>query len=105
MPSVGQRLFIGQFGDDPTALSYLNARYYDAARGQFTSQDPVFLDIGRSRAANSVLTIPQAMNSYSYALGNPLANRDPDERFAIGVSYNGSLEGGFGVKALRIASM
>jgi RHS repeat-associated protein len=37
-----RRKFIGQFVDDST-LSYLNARYYDGSRGQFLSQDPVFL--------------------------------------------------------------
>jgi RHS repeat-associated protein len=37
-----RRKFIGQFTDDST-LSYLTARYYDGSRGQFLSQDPVFL--------------------------------------------------------------
>jgi RHS repeat-associated protein len=37
-----KRQFIGQFKDDSTP-SYLNARYYDSGRGQFLSQDPVFL--------------------------------------------------------------
>jgi RHS repeat-associated protein len=36
------RQFIGQFTDQ-SALSYLNARYYDSSRGQFLSQDPTFL--------------------------------------------------------------
>src|SRR6516164_6973285 len=40
-----KRQFIGQFTDDST-LSYLNARYYDNARGQFLSEDPVFQAIG-----------------------------------------------------------
>jgi RHS repeat-associated protein len=47
------RTFIGQFGDDATALSYLNARYYDPARGQFTSQDPVFLALGDRKCLDS----------------------------------------------------
>src|SRR3989338_7381891 len=42
----GQRKFIGQYYDEDTELSYLNARYYDGARGQFTSQDPTHLAIG-----------------------------------------------------------
>src|SRR5271156_4542478 len=37
-----RRKFIGQFVDDST-LSYLNARYYNGAQGQFTSEDSVFL--------------------------------------------------------------
>src|SRR3989344_7036867 len=40
------REFIGQYYDEDTELSYLNARYYDGARGQFTSQDPTHLAIG-----------------------------------------------------------
>jgi RHS repeat-associated protein len=36
------RKYIGQFSD-PSSLDYLNARYYDGSRGQFLSQDPVFL--------------------------------------------------------------
>jgi RHS repeat-associated protein len=40
-----RRKFIGQFADDST-LSYLQARYYDSARGQFLSQDPTFLSLG-----------------------------------------------------------
>ena len=75
------RTFIGQFGDDPSALSYLNARYYDAARGQFTSQDPVHLGIGdvqRAKDMRKVLEDPQMLNSYSYARGNPIVMTDPD---------------------------
>jgi RHS repeat-associated protein len=37
-----KRKYIGQFTDDST-LSYLNARYYSSDRGQFLSEDPVFL--------------------------------------------------------------
>ena len=66
------------------ALSYLNARYYDAARGQFTRQDPVHLAIGNRNELlqlaqldqNKLLADPQALNSYSYSKGNPLVNKD-----------------------------
>src|SRR3989344_78036 len=37
-----QRKFIGQEYDAETGLNYLNARYYDGARGQFVSEDPMF---------------------------------------------------------------
>jgi RHS repeat-associated protein len=70
------RTFIGQFGDDPSVLSYLNARYYDPARGQFTSQDPVFWG-NRQNLVN-----PQSLNSYSYAEGNPLTKSDPNGQAA-----------------------
>jgi RHS repeat-associated protein len=35
------RQSIGQYADN-TGLSYLNARYYNGAQGQFTTEDPVF---------------------------------------------------------------
>jgi RHS repeat-associated protein len=68
-----KRQFIGQFSDD-SGLSYLQARYYDTARGQFLTQDPVFL--GDPRAQN--LTNPQSLNSYSYANDNPITSKDPE---------------------------
>ncbi len=68
------RLFIGQYDDLATSLSYLNARYYDATRGQFLSEDPVF-----NRDPNKQQLIdPQSFNSYSYALNNPLKYSDPN---------------------------
>jgi|CXWK01.1.fsa_nt_gi RHS repeat-associated protein len=78
--------FIGEFYDEESQLSYLNARYHDGARGQFLSQDPSFLDIGKGKAFESKyertlqqhLTNPQALNSYSYAHNNPITNKDPE---------------------------
>ena len=66
---VGQRIFIGQFSDD-SGLSYLNARYYEAGRGQFLSEDPTFLDVGKSFFANKVLSNPQSLNSYEAAIAS-----------------------------------
>jgi RHS repeat-associated protein len=71
---ASDRRFIGQFGDDATSLDYLNARYYDPARGQFTSQDPTHLAIGNIAEIRAVtglsqqeyLRDPQLLNSYSY---------------------------------------
>ena len=79
------RTFIGQFGDDPSALSYLNARYYDSARGVFTAQDPVYLAIGAPNEIRrlarydqgKLLFDPQLMNSYNYGRSNPLPKRIP----------------------------
>ncbi len=73
--------FIGQEYDEDTQLSYLNARYYNGARGQFISQDPVFWEIGQSKEGMSALSDPQSMNSYSYAGNNPIKNSDPDGRW------------------------
>ena len=89
------RKFIGQFADT-SSLDYLNARYYDPSRGQFISQDPVFLEIGRGRTENKVLTNPQVLNSYSYAAANPIINKDPLGREAYTWNIlNASIEEGF----------
>ena len=79
---ASDRRFIGQFADDATSLDYLNARYYDPARGQFTSQDLVFLGERQN------LADPQSMNSYSYANGNPINKSDPN-----GLSAKSTLTG------------
>jgi RHS repeat-associated protein len=78
-----KRQFIGQFTDD-SALSYLNARFYDSSRGQFLSQDPIFQQLGSPDAQNmakrplqQILSDPQALNSYSYAEDNPISIKDP----------------------------
>jgi RHS repeat-associated protein len=65
-------IYIGQFSD-ASGLSYLNARYYNSAQGQFTSQDPVFL--GNPIQQN--LQDPQSLNSYSYSDDNPIVREDP----------------------------
>jgi RHS repeat-associated protein len=76
-----RRKFISQFADDST-LSYLQARYYDSGRGQFLSEDPVFL--GKKQN----LTNPQSLNSYSYANDNPITISDPN-----GMSAQTALQG------------
>ena len=85
------KTYIGEYSDDETGLSYLNARYYDPGRGQFLGQDPAFLDIGVNdeifkekyeRKLIQHLLDPQALNSYSYGLGNPVLNSDPEGAIA-----------------------
>src|ERR1700751_1279811 len=71
---VGEHIFIGQYYDAASALSYLNARYYDGSRGQFLSEDPVFL--GSPSGQN--LVDPQSLNTYSYSDDNPITNKDPN---------------------------
>jgi RHS repeat-associated protein len=73
-----KRQFIGEVFDGETGLSYLNARYYNSAQGQFLSEDPVFLGDPKSQ----VLTDPQSLNSYSYANDNPVVKSDPSGRCA-----------------------
>jgi RHS repeat-associated protein len=77
------RKFIGQFSDQSN-LSYLNARYYEGTRGQFLSEDPVFLQLGSpeaeqvaKRPLRQILSDPQGLNSYSYAEDNPISIKDP----------------------------
>jgi RHS repeat-associated protein len=62
----------------------LDARYYDSSRGQFITEDPVFLQLGSQQAeklANrplrQILGDPQGLNSYSYAENNPITVKDP----------------------------
>ncbi len=74
---TSQREYIGERFDDGTNLSYFNARYYEGLRGQFLSQDPVFWEIAQTQDGRSILSNPQAMNSYAYAGGNPIKNKDP----------------------------
>jgi RHS repeat-associated protein len=54
----------------------LNARYYDSARGQFISQDPVFVGDPKQQT----LQDPQSLNSYSYSGNNPITKEDPSGR-------------------------
>ena len=67
-----QRKWIGQYADSD-GLNYLNARYEDPQRGQFLSEDPLFL--GNPKQQN--LQDPQSLNSYSYAGDNPITRSDP----------------------------
>jgi RHS repeat-associated protein len=65
------RKYVDRFADQST-LDYLNARYYDSARGQFISEDPTFW------ALKMNLSDPQSLNSYSYANDNPITKQDAD---------------------------
>jgi RHS repeat-associated protein len=81
------RGYIGQY-EDGDNLSYLNARYYKSDRGQFLSQDPIFLQIGAMdlQAQEGLLRDPQQLNSYSYARNNPIIYKDPTGKCAELVS-------------------
>jgi RHS repeat-associated protein len=71
------RKYIGQFFDSTTNLSYLQARYYDSARGQFVNEDPVFWE---SPLAQKIYD-PQSLNSYNYSADNPINKLDPSGRY------------------------
>ncbi len=67
-----QRKFIGQEYDTDTGLNYLNARYYNASVGRFTTQDPMFWNFN-----SDWLQDPQNQNAYAYARNNPIIYSDP----------------------------
>ena len=85
-----QRKYIGQFGDQ-SGLDYFNARYMDPSRGQFTSEEPIFLNIGdpnqvkqlSQQEQQTYLTDPQVLNSYSYGRDNPITRKDPNGKQAV----------------------
>ena len=83
------RTFIGERFDAESSLSYLNARMYDGQRGQFTTQDPVFWEVGLTQDGRAGLMNPQAQNSYAYALNNPIIYKDPNGRWYVEVSVGG----------------
>ena len=84
--------YIGQDFDPETNLSYLHARYLSSPLGQFTSQDPVHVAVGDANkiqqltglAQQDYLKNPQTLNSYSYALDNPINYSDPKGLSAAG---------------------
>jgi len=71
-----KKKFLNQTYDDAIAQSYLNARFLQNNNGRFTSLDPMFT--GDPNQQNLVL--PQSLNSYSYAEGNPINKSDPTGR-------------------------
>ena len=62
------RSYLNRFSDQ-SSLDYLTHRYYDASRGQFLTEDPVFWGGQQS------LSDPQSLNSYSYSENNPIGGR------------------------------
>jgi RHS repeat-associated protein len=48
-----QRKFTGHEYDPATSLTFMGARYYTGARGEFLSEDPAFLEVGGSRFASA----------------------------------------------------
>jgi RHS repeat-associated protein len=100
-----RKQFIGQFTDDST-LSYLNARYMDASRGQFLSQEPIFLALGdrdrvqqlAQRDQQTYLSDPQRLNMYGYAKDNPISNKD-----ATGLISESEIEAVYKLSCMRTA--
>ena len=86
-----KKKYIGVDYDASSDLNYMAARYQSPTRGQFLSQDPIFLGQRQN------LLNPQSLNSYSYGNGNPITNKDPLGLWAASYSLlSGSAEAGFG---------
>ncbi len=84
--------YAGTVYDTLSGLNYMQARYENSSRGQFTSEDPVFL----SDPKQQVLTDPQSLNSYSYADDDPIVKKDPSGRDAYTASFSIGSEAGIG---------
>jgi len=87
-----QRKFANYEFDPASNLNYLNQRYYNGTNARFLSQDPAFLAMGDNQYLEEMtgqklkeyLSNPQNLNSYSYALNNPIVNTDPTGQSAEG---------------------
>jgi RHS repeat-associated protein len=71
--------------DLATGLNYAQNRYYDSARGRFTSADPYQ---GSASQKN-----PSSWNRYSYTMGDPVNHNDPS---GMNEFYDGGWDGGGG---------
>lgn len=70
-------LFANKQQDDETDLQYFEKRYYDNRIWRFTTEDPVFWEVSRTKRVNQYFTDPQQWNSYSYVRNNPINYTDP----------------------------
>lgn len=73
--------FTGAARDAETSMDFMQARYYAASAGRFTSPDDFFNDSNPSD--------PQSWNKYAYARNNPLKYIDPTgEKADISIDTN-----------------
>ena len=76
--------FAGNKKDDETGLNYFGARYMDSALGRFHAPDPVGpVDSKTGKINDKILTQPQRLNAYAYALNGPGRYLDRDGKQAI----------------------
>jgi RHS repeat-associated protein len=58
-------------------LQYFEKRYYDNRIGKFTTQDPVFWEVGLTNRPSQYILDPDQWNTYSYVRNNPINLVDP----------------------------
>jgi RHS repeat-associated protein len=63
--------------DEESDLQYFEKRYYDNRIGRFTTEDPVYWEVGLTKRPNQYFPDPQQWNSYSYVRNNPINLVDP----------------------------
>jgi RHS repeat-associated protein len=77
--------FPGQWYQLETGLHYNWHRHYDPTLGRYTQPDPLGLEAGANR--------------FTYALGNPIMNIDPDGQFILPMIAGGLIAGGIDAAA------
>lgn len=77
-----ERLFTGEFLDEPSGLYHLRARDYDPQQGRFVQKDPLALPITDSYVA-----------AYVYADDRPTVLTDPSGECIFGTNPDGSCRG------------
>ena len=117
-----QRKYTGHEFDILSKYTYAQSRYLDTKVGRFLSEDEVFLAIGGAglsrkirgsafdtgysnvderEALEAILKNPQALNSYSYVLNNPLryVDRSGEAVWDLGLGFAvGPFGIGFGIQ-------
>lgn len=76
-------LFANKQLDDETDLQYFEKRYYDNRIGKFTTEDPVFWEVGLTKRPSQYFSDPQGWNSYAYTENNPINLVDPSGEMAF----------------------
>jgi RHS repeat-associated protein len=70
-------LFANKQLDAESGLQYFEKRYYDPRIWRFTTEDPVFWEVGITKRPDQYFTDSQSWNTYSYVRNNPVNLVDP----------------------------
>jgi RHS repeat-associated protein len=75
------KMFVGKEKDSESGYLYFGARYLDPQAGRFTSVDSIGpVNTATGKIDKMLLSNPQMLNRYAYALNNPYRYFDPDGR-------------------------